>query len=149
MKGSGGLTASEHGDRLARSALNEQFYGPALYAAYKGVKQAFDPDNRFNPGKITDASALTENLRYLPGYSTRTVHSALTFPNAQGDDLGFAAAAEACNGMGVCRKRGVGTMCPPFIATRGEKDPPRGRATGLREAPRGPPGRGCAESPAA
>ncbi|MCH7975081.1 MAG: FAD-binding protein [Bacteroidetes bacterium] len=134
VKEYGGLIASEHGDGLARSSFNEPFYGSVLYAAYKGVKQAFDPENQFNPGKITEAPLLTENLRYLPGYSTRTVHSALTFPNAQGDDLGFAAATEACNGMGVCRKQGVGTMCPPFMVTREEKDTTRGRANALREA---------------
>lgn len=134
VKEFGGLIASEHGDGLARSPFNEQFYGPALYAAYRGVKQAFDPENRFNPGKITDAQPVTESLRYLPGYQTQTVRSALTFPGARGDDLGFAAAAEACNGMGVCRKRGVDTMCPPFMATREEKDTTRGRANALREA---------------
>ena len=134
VKEYGGLIASEHGDGLVRSPFAEQFYGPALYAAYKGVKQAFDPENQFNPGKITEAQAVTDNLRYLPGYETRSIHSVLTFPGARGDDLGFAAAAEACNGMGVCRKRGVGTMCPPFMATREEKDTTRGRANALREA---------------
>ncbi len=134
VKEYGGLIASEHGDGLARSPLNEQFYGPALYAAYRGIKKAFDPQNLFNPGKITDAPPMTDNLRYLPGYETKSVHSALMFPNARGIDVGFAAAAEACNGMGVCRKRGVETMCPPFMATREEKDSTRGRANALREA---------------
>ncbi len=134
VKEFGGLIASEHGDGLARSAFNEQFYGPALYAAYQVVKKAFDPHNLFNPGKVTDAPPMTENLRYLPGYQTQIVQSALTFPNVHGNDLGFAAAAEACNGMGVCRKRGVETMCPPFMATREEKDTTRGRANVLREA---------------
>lgn len=134
VKEYGGLIASEHGDGLARSQFNEQFYGPALYAAYKGVKQAFDPECRFNPGKITDAPTVTENLRYLPGYETQAIVSKLTFPSGAGSATDFAAAVEVCNGMAVCRKRDLGTMCPPFMVTREEKDSTRGRANALREA---------------
>ena len=37
-----------------------------------------------------------------------------------------------CNGAGVCRKLGAGTMCPSYIATKDEKDTTRGRANALR-----------------
>lgn len=126
----GGLIASEHGDGLARSQFNEKLYGPALYAAYRGVKQAFDPQNQFNPGKITDAPPITENLRYTPSYASKPIESKLTF----GTSAGFVEAVEACNGMAVCRKKDIGTMCPPFMATGEEKESTRGRANALREA---------------
>jgi len=41
---------------------------------------------------------------------------------------------EMCNGAGVCRKVGTGTMCPSYIATRDEHDSTRGRANALRAA---------------
>lgn len=130
----GGVIASEHGDGRARGALAEDFYTPALYAAYQATKRAFDPEGRLNPGKIVDVPPLTEALRMGPDYHAREVSTGLSFPDATGADAGFAAAVEACNGSAVCRKTGVGTMCPPFMATREEKDSTRGRANALREA---------------
>lgn len=129
-----GIIASEHGDGRARGALAEHFYSPPLYAAYRATKRAFDPDGRLNPGKITDVPPLTEDLRMGPGYRAAQPATALAFHDPNGVDAGFAAAVEACNGQGVCRKRGAGTMCPPFMATREEKDSTRGRANALREA---------------
>ena len=49
--------------------------------------------------------------------------------SAQG---GFAAAVEMCNGVGVCRKKLEGTMCPSYMATRDEEHSTRGRANALR-----------------
>lgn len=130
----GGVIASEHGDGRARGALAEAFYSPGLYAAFQATKRAFDPDGLLNPGKIVDVPPLTEALRIGPDYHPVDLRTKLTFPDTAGRDVGFAAAVEACNGSGVCRKRGVGTMCPPFMATREEKDSTRGRANALREA---------------
>jgi len=129
-----GIIASEHGDGRARGALAEHFYSAPLYAAYRATKRAFDPDGRLNPAKITDVPPLTEALRMGPGYHARPVPTTLAFRDPNGADAGFAAMVEACNGQGVCRKRDVGTMCPPFMATREEKDSTRGRANALREA---------------
>jgi FAD/FMN-containing dehydrogenase/Fe-S oxidoreductase len=130
----GGVIASEHGDGRARGALAEEFYTPALYAAYQATKRAFDPDGRLNPGKIVDVPPLTEALRMGPDYHARPVATDLAFWDQAGRDDGFASAVEACNGSAVCRKVGAGTMCPPFMATREEKDSTRGRANALREA---------------
>jgi Fe-S oxidoreductase len=49
--------------------------------------------------------------------------------SAQG---GFAASVEMCNGVGVCRKKLEGTMCPSYMATRDEEHSTRGRANALR-----------------
>ncbi len=130
----GGVIASEHGDGRARGALAQDFYTPALYAAYQATKRAFDPHGRLNPGKIVEVPPLTEALRLGPEYRPTPVASGLAFFDSQGRDIGFNEAVEACNGSAVCRKVGVGTMCPPFMATREEKDSTRGRANALREA---------------
>ncbi|GAB5537864.1 MAG: FAD-binding and (Fe-S)-binding domain-containing protein [Rubricoccaceae bacterium] len=130
----GGVIASEHGDGRARGALAEAFYSPALYAAYQATKRAFDPSGILNPGKIVDVPPLTEALRMGPEYHPREVQTGLAFLDPSGTNAGFTAAVEACNGSAVCRKVGAGTMCPPFMATREEKDSTRGRANALREA---------------
>ncbi len=49
-------------------------------------------------------------------------------------DGGLVQAAELCAGVGACRKKLEGTMCPSFQATREEKDCTRGRANLLRMA---------------
>ena len=66
----GGALSGEHGDGLVRSPFMEKMFGPVLYQAFRDVKQTFDPDNLFNPGKIVDAPKLTPNLRYGPTYKT-------------------------------------------------------------------------------
>ena len=48
--------------------------------------------------------------------------------------MDFAGAVEMCNGAGVCRKEGVGTMCPSYQATLDEAHSTRGRANALRAA---------------
>ncbi|MEK7878710.1 MAG: FAD-linked oxidase C-terminal domain-containing protein, partial [candidate division NC10 bacterium] len=124
----GGALSGEHGDGLARSPANERLYGPRLYEAFRQMKRAFDPKGLMNPGKIVDAPPMTENLRYGPAYTTWVPDTILDF-SGQG---GFAAAVEMCNGMGACRKKLEGTMCPSYMATRDEEHSTRGRANALR-----------------
>ena len=136
----GGSLSGEHGDGLARSEWNRTMFGPIVYEAFRRIKHAFDPDNLFNPGKVVDAPAMTESLRYGPAY--RPVPLPLVFDYAK--DGGFFPSVELCNGSGVCRKTQGGAMCPSFRATRDEKDNPRGRANALRLAvsgQAGPPAR--------
>ena len=126
----GGAFSSEHGDGRARSWLNEAFYGKDLYALFRQVKHAFDPQGIFNPGNIVDAPAMTENLRYGPAYNVIPVRAHMDFSG----DGGFHRAVEMCNGAGVCRKRTADTMCPSFQVTREEEHSTRGRANALRAA---------------
>jgi FAD/FMN-containing dehydrogenase/Fe-S oxidoreductase len=123
-----GTISSEHGDGRARSPFLERMYGPTLMTAFRRFKQAFDPDNRMNPGNIVDSPGIVENLRYGVGYTTWAPTTLLDF-SAQG---GFAASVEMCNGVGVCRKTLEGTMCPSYMATRDEEHSTRGRANALR-----------------
>src|SRR5207245_1036847 len=51
-------------------------------------------------------------------------------------------AAELCAGVGECRKRREGTMCPSYQATRDEQHSTRGRANALRLAITGQLGKG-------
>ena len=124
----GGTISSEHGDGRARSPFLERMYGPTLMQAFRRLKRAFDPDNRMNPGNIVDSPGIIENLRYGVAYKTWEPRTLLDF-SAQG---GFAAAVEMCNGVGVCRKKLEGTMCPSYMATKDEEHSTRGRANALR-----------------
>jgi len=126
----GGVPSSEHGDGLARSYLNPEFFGPEIYDLFRKVKGAFDPDNLMNPHKVVDPLPPDQNLRYGPDYRTIEIAPVLDWSY----DGGYAQAVEMCNGAGVCRKLDVGTMCPSFQATRDEEFSTRGRANLLRAA---------------
>ena len=124
----GGAISSEHGDGRARSPFLERVFGPTMMQAFRETKAAFDPRNLMNPGNIVASPPVTEHLRYGPRYATWEPTTLLDF-SAQG---GFAAAVEMCNGVGVCRKKLEGTMCPSYMATRDEEHTTRGRANALR-----------------
>jgi FAD/FMN-containing dehydrogenase/Fe-S oxidoreductase len=126
----GGALSGEHGDGLVRSPFQERMYGPTLYQAFRDIKRTFDPKNLLNPGKIVDAPPLTANLRYGPAYLTPDVPTTFDFSG----DGGVARAAELCAGVGECRKKRGGTMCPSYQATREEQHSTRGRANALRLA---------------
>ncbi len=126
----GGALSGEHGDGLVRGPFNEKMFGPVLYDAFRSVKRAFDPDGTFNPGKIVDSPPLTSHLRYGLGY---VAHSPATFFDYS-EHGGMAGAVEMCSGLGACRKKLDGTMCPSYMATLDEKHSTRGRANVLRLA---------------
>jgi FAD/FMN-containing dehydrogenase/Fe-S oxidoreductase len=123
-----GALSGEHGDGLARSHFNAKLFGPALYDAFRHIKRAFDPKNLMNPGKIVDAPAMTDSLKISPQYKTWEPRTTLDF-SPQG---GFARAVEMCSGMGECRKKLDGTMCPSYMGTLDEEHSTRGRANALR-----------------
>jgi len=123
----GGAMSSEHGDGLARSEHLEQTYGAQLMGAMRSLKQAADPNNILNPGKIIDAQKMDVNLRYGVDYRARLWDTNLSFAS----NGGLAVAIEQCNGQGVCRKD-TGVMCPSYQATREEIHSTRGRANLLR-----------------
>lgn len=129
----GGSWSGEHGDGLIRSYKNRELFGDTLYGAFKEVKRAFDPDNLLNPGKIVDAPAITDDLRYGEGYTVLPMSTHFDFSK----DDGFMGAIEMCTGVGECRKVGTGTMCPSYMATRDEDHSTRGRANLLRDAMNG------------
>ena len=126
----GGALSGEHGDGLVRSCFMERMFGPDLYAAFRHIKQTFDPLGLLNPGKIVDAPPLTSNLRYGPGY--RAIQPVTFFDYSEHG--GLPGAVEMCSGLGACRKTLEGSMCPSYMATREEMHSTRGRANVLRLA---------------
>jgi Fe-S oxidoreductase len=126
-----GSLSGEHGDGRLRGEFIPVIIGEHNYGLIKELKNAWDPENIFNPGKIVDTPAMNDSLRYRPGQKDRKIETIFEFPN----DTGILAAAERCSGSGVCRKSEVigGTMCPSYMATRDEKHSTRARANILRE----------------
>lgn len=129
----GGALSGEHGDGYVRGPFMEKMFGPVLYEAFREIKRTFDPDGLFNPGKIVDCPPLTANLRYGAGYRTPDPKTYFDW-SAYG---GFGGAVEMCSGVGACRKKLEGTMCPSYMATREEQHTTRGRANVLRLAMNG------------
>lgn len=126
-----GSLSGEHGDGRVRAEFIPLMVGEKVYQLFREIKQTWDPNNIFNPGKIVDAPPMNESLRYqsnqvTPRFSTMFDYSATD---------GILRLAEQCNGTGACRKTHLtgGTMCPSYMATRNEKDTTRARANILRE----------------
>lgn len=124
-----GAMSGEHGDGLARSEFNEALFGPTVYGLFKAVKAAADPQQLMNPGKITDAPPMDQNLRYGAFYQPQHLKGFLQDVTGKQSVNHL---IEQCNGCGACRKSDVGTMCPPFRVTGQEADSTRGRANTLR-----------------
>jgi FAD/FMN-containing dehydrogenase/Fe-S oxidoreductase len=126
----GGALSGEHGDGLVRSPFMRRMFGDTLYEAFREIKRTFDPHNIFNPGKIVDAPPITNNLRFGANYQTPNPFTFFDYS----DYGGMGGAVEMCSGVGACRKKLSGTMCPSYMATRDEADSTRGRANVLRQA---------------
>jgi FAD/FMN-containing dehydrogenase/Fe-S oxidoreductase len=126
-----GSLSGEHGDGRVRSEFIPLVLGKKNYELLKRIKQTWDPNNIFNPGKIVDALPMDKMLRYEPDVNLPEIDSVFNF-EATG---GILRTVEKCNGSGDCRKPNFagGTMCPSYRATRNEKDTTRGRANVLRE----------------
>lgn len=126
-----GSLSGEHGDGRLRGEFIQQMIGEHNYNLLRDLKQTWDPQGIFNPGKIVDTPPMDTNLRYAPGQETADIKTYFNF-DKQG---GILRAAELCNGSGDCRKSALsgGTMCPSYMATRDEKDTTRARANILRE----------------
>jgi FAD/FMN-containing dehydrogenase/Fe-S oxidoreductase len=126
----GGALSGEHGDGLVRGPFMRQMFGDTLYEAFREVKRTFDPNGIFNPGKIVNAPPMTSNLRFGAGY--KTPNPKTWFDYSEYGGLGNA--VEMCSGVGACRKKLSGTMCPSYMVTREESASTRGRANALRLA---------------
>ncbi|MEM7250077.1 MAG: FAD-linked oxidase C-terminal domain-containing protein [Pseudomonadota bacterium] len=140
-----GSHSGEHGDGLVRSEFHEAMFGSRMVENFEEVKQTFDPNGLFNPGKIVDPPKMDDRslFRFKPGYQAIPLQTALDW-SAWG---GFSAAAEMCNNNGECRKFDANVMCPSFRVTGDEKDLTRGRANTLRLALSGQLGEDALTSP--
>ena len=127
-----GSHSGEHGDGIVRSEFHESMFGTRLVSAFEEVKDTFDPDGLFNPGKIVRPERMDDRelFRYRPGYAPLPVETGLDWSEWGGFDR----AVEMCNNNGTCRKSNPGVMCPSYRVTMDERHVTRGRANTLRLA---------------
>jgi FAD/FMN-containing dehydrogenase/Fe-S oxidoreductase len=121
----GGSLSGEHGDGQARGALLPKMFGPELIEAFRDFKRIWDPHNRMNPNKLIDAHEPHEDLRLGADYNPWQPKTHFAFAEDEGS---FARATLRCVGVGACRKKEAGTMCPSYMATNEERHSTRGRA---------------------
>jgi FAD/FMN-containing dehydrogenase/Fe-S oxidoreductase len=126
-----GSLSGEHGDGRLRGEFIPFMIGNHNYELLKSIKQAWDPEGIFNPGKITGTPAMNTSLRYVPGKPNRKIDTLFDF----GGTEGMLRDVEQCNGSGDCRKSEIigGMMCPSYMASRDESTTTRARANTLRE----------------
>jgi len=126
-----GALSGEHGDGRVRGEFVKMMVGDEVYAMFKQVKNIFDPQNIFNPGKITDVPPMDTDLRYEVNLPPPQIDTLMDFSATKG----LMRMTEQCNGSGDCRKTHLsgGTMCPPYMATLNEQDTTRARANVMRE----------------
>ena len=127
-----GSHSGEHGDGIVRSEFHEAMFGSRLASAFEEVKDAFDPNALFNPGKIVRPERMDDRelFRYKPGYAPLPVETGLDWSEWGG----LHRAVEMCNNNGACRKSDPGVMCPSYRVTMDERHVTRGRANTLRLA---------------
>ncbi|MFQ5955149.1 MAG: FAD-binding and (Fe-S)-binding domain-containing protein [Kiloniellales bacterium] len=127
-----GSHSGEHGDGIVRSEFHQPMFGRRIVRAFEEVKDRFDPDGLFNPGKIVRPQRMDDRslMRYRPGYAAQPIDTVLDWS----DWGGFAGAVEMCNNNGACRKANPGVMCPSYRVTMDERHVTRGRANSLRLA---------------
>jgi FAD/FMN-containing dehydrogenase/Fe-S oxidoreductase len=131
-----GSHSGEHGDGIVRSEFHEFMFGRELVRAFEEVKDRFDPQALFNPGKIVRAPKFDDRskFRYGPDYRSAEMTTALDWSAYPGAGGGFQGAIEMCNNNGACRALAGGVMCPSYRVTHDERDVTRGRANTLRLA---------------
>ncbi len=125
-----GSLSGEHGDGRLRGEFIKSMVGDECYEMMRRVKETFDPRGVFNPGKIIDTPPMDTFLRHEVGHAEPDYKTIFDFSATRG----ILRAAEACTGVGECRKSHLagGTMCPSYMATHNEQDSTRARANMLR-----------------
>lgn len=133
------------GDGLSRTWFLRKQYGK-LYSVFREVKNIFDPQNLFNPGKVIDTPPrdLLGQVRKISAKgleeatqeaSLELIKKPLPIIEPQLDwtveDLAFA--ARNCNGCARCRtSNSKERMCPIFRTSRLEEASPRAKANIMR-----------------
>ena len=125
-----GSLSGEHGDGRLRGEFIPTLMGKEVYSLFKEIKHVFDPQNLFNPGKITDSPPMDTAFRFTDKKAAEPTY--FFDYGVWKNPLGL---AEKCSGSGDCKKTALsgGTMCPSYMASLQEKDSTRARANMLRQ----------------
>jgi len=126
----GGSLSGEHGDGQARSDLLGRMFGPDIIRAFQQFKHIWDPDGRMNPGIIVNPRHNDTHLRLGPRYKVKELDTWFSYAEEGGS---FTRATLRCVGVGKCRQKSGGVMCPSYRATRDERHSTRGRSHLLQE----------------
>ena len=123
-----GVMWGEHG-RGFRSEYTAEFFGEELHQDLRRIKEAFDPNNRLNPGKIVTPLSHDDKVVTiegpLRGHKDRQITPGL---------LKEYESAINCNGNGACFDYSPeNVMCPSSRITRDRLHSPQGRAGMMRE----------------
>lgn len=126
-----GSLSGEHGDGRLRGEFIPLMIGEHNYRLLEKIKEAWDPENLFNPGKITATPKMNTHLRYEAGTKPREIKTIFDFSA----NHGIQRAVEQCNGSGDCRNTIITGrfMCPSYMAVKDENTTTRARANILRE----------------
>lgn len=140
----GGHIGGNQGFGLSRTQFVRQQAGP-LFPVAEQVKQLFDPQNIFNPGKVVRRSAEPELPSLRPTVADVDTLSAAA---AQSKDRGLRRLIEVqlswdpaqvvhdarqCHGCGECRTGNLPLrMCPLYRAAPSEEASPRAKANLVR-----------------
>ncbi|MTH62019.1 FAD-binding protein [Paracoccus litorisediminis] len=114
----GGIFWGEHGKGVRGQYLAE-LVGAECFAAFRQIKSAFDPNERFNPGKLITLERGLLGVRSTP------------FRPMRRD--GVLARAYGCNGNALCHSYAASQpMCPSFRVSGQALHSPKGRAEALK-----------------
>lgn len=124
----GGILWGEHGRGL-RSQFATDFLDPETVIEMRRIKAAFDPDDRFNPGKLYRPLGTHTPLTTIDDVATRaSVNRSVPVEIRRRFQTAF-----SCNGNGLCHHYSTAeVMCPSFKATGDPRLSPKGRADLLR-----------------
>ncbi len=129
VKRYGGLLWGEHG-RGFRGEYSPLFFGEHLMPVLQQIKTAFDPNNIFNPGKLTVPQGSPMAVERIDEVPFRGSFDEQIKP----DWSVRYQAAIACNGNAACFNWQLDdAMCPSYKLTKDKTLSPKGRAAMLRE----------------
>jgi FAD/FMN-containing dehydrogenase/Fe-S oxidoreductase len=126
-----GSLAGELGVGIARTEFMAEQLGEALIGVMGQIKNSFDPNALFNPGKIIPDGRFKIDGDLRLQTARKLAPPAMPVLAFAAKDGSFIANLQQCNGCGGCLKQ-TPTMCPTFIATGEEIMSTRGRANAIR-----------------
>ena len=120
----GGVLWGEHGKGF-RSEFGPNIFGEVIWEQMCAIKNAFDPHNQFNPGKVAVPNASIP----LASIDTKTRGE----QDEKTISIPVLSNATKCDGNSECQSVSLtNSMCPTYRATDDPAQSPRGRADVLR-----------------